>query len=633
MGVRISVGIAADSNKEVEWITALLESSDYILEKVELKDIPQVSLSKEPDLIILGDQNEMNALEMCKALKDSVMMQDVPIVIVGAKLSTNFKINALESGAIDCFEKPFVEEEILARIKRYIKLHAQFKQANNRNSILREQFSNTFEHAAAGITHVEIESGRFLKVNKTMAKYLGYSVEELQAKTIHDVTHPNYTESDERHLKELKAGKISSYSKDKRYVRKDGSLMWGRVTVSLTNYNNVSLKNHMVAVVVDISARKTVEEINYKLYGVIERSRNIIMITNKWGQIEYINPAFQKVTGYRDTELAGKLPRVLQERFNEQEKHKKVWNTITSGKSWKGEFKDHKKNGEEFWQHISIDPITNDGGQTTNYILIAEDITDEMNMLNELKCAKQRAEESDRMKTAFLASISHEIRTPLNSIVGFSDLIATTSDDPEHKEYAEIIKTQNELLLQLINDMLDYSKLEAGGLELKHTEFDMSHILQEMKTIFLPKCSANVNLHLTMPVEGMLMLCSDKNKIQQILINLLSNAIKFTKAGHIKFGCELVGRKYLRMFVHDTGIGISKERQEEVFTRFTKVDSFSQGTGLGLTIVKYVVDMFGGSVELNSDLGKGTKIGVTIPVEQPHDHLRTNKLRGKRKVV
>ena len=198
----------------------------------------------------------------------------------------------------------------------------------------------------------------------------------------------------------------------------------------------------------------------------------------------------------------------------------------------------------------------------------------------QLVVARERAEESDMLKSAFLANMSHEIRTPLNAIVGFSGILAETEEEQEKREYISIIENNNTLLLQLIGDILDLSKIEAGTLEFNFSDFDLNDLMHEKESIFLMKVPEGVDLVFE-PGLDECQFHSDRNRLSQLLINLLTNASKFTRQGSIRFGYKVRGSQ-LYFYVTDTGCGISAEGQKLVFERFVKLNSFKQGTGLGL---------------------------------------------------
>ena len=239
-------------------------------------------------------------------------------------------------------------------------------------------------------------------------------------------------------------------------------------------------------------------------------------------------------------------------------------------------------------------------------------ITNRKKMEQELTTAKDRAEESNRLKSAFLANMSHEIRTPLNAIVGFSGILASTEEEQEKQEYVSIIENNNTLLLQLISDILDLSKIEAGTLDFKYSNVNLNALMKELESgLQLRVKSDAVKLEFVEPTETCIA-HTEKNRLSQLMINLATNAIKFTQKGSIRFGYEQRGEE-LYFYVADTGCGIPKDKQQNIFGRFVKLNSFEQGTGLGLSICQTLVEHMGGSIGVNSEEGKGSTFWFTLP--------------------
>ena len=240
------------------------------------------------------------------------------------------------------------------------------------------------------------------------------------------------------------------------------------------------------------------------------------------------------------------------------------------------------------------------------------DITNRKKKEQELTTAKELAEESNRLKSAFLANMSHEIRTPLNAIVGFSGILASTEEEEEKQEYVSIIENNNTLLLQLISDILDLSKIEAGTLELNYSNIELNELMRELERGFLLRVKTDaVKLEFVEPA-GPCMAYTEKNRLSQLMINLVTNAIKFTEKGSIRFGYEMRENE-LYFYVTDTGCGIPKDKQQNIFGRFVKLNSFAQGTGLGLSICKTLMDHMGGRIGVESEEGKGSTFWFTLP--------------------
>ncbi|HJF69417.1 MAG TPA: PAS domain S-box protein [Butyricimonas virosa] len=242
-------------------------------------------------------------------------------------------------------------------------------------------------------------------------------------------------------------------------------------------------------------------------------------------------------------------------------------------------------------------------------ICINYDITELKETEAKLIKAKDKAEESDRLKSAFLANMSHEIRTPLNAIVGFSNLLAYAQEESERAQYIGIVEENNELLLQLISDILDLSKIEAGTFEFVYDRVDVCQLCEDVVTSLRVKVPAGVDLCIA-PNLPECWVYSDKNRLRQVISNFVNNAFKFTSSGKITVGYMLRDGE-VEISVTDTGVGIEEEKQKQIFDRFVKLNSFAHGTGLGLSICKSIVEQVGGRIGVNSELGKGSRFWFT----------------------
>ena len=272
-----------------------------------------------------------------------------------------------------------------------------------------------------------------------------------------------------------------------------------------------------------------------------------------------------------------------------------------------------RENGKYTWTSINVmvrDYRPQDG--IIEMLCINYDITPLKETEQKLIIARDKAEELDRLKSAFLANMSHEIRTPLNAIVGFSSLLAETDSRNERQEYIKIVQENNELLLQLISDILDLSKIEAGTFNFVYTNVDVNETCAEIIKSMSMKVSKGVELIFEEPFPECY-IYTDKNRFTQVISNFINNALKFTQQGSITLGYEQVSHQKIKFYVRDTGMGIPEEKQQSVFERFVKLNTFVQGTGLGLSICKSIVSQMGGKIGVDSTEGVGSCFWFTHP--------------------
>ena len=272
-----------------------------------------------------------------------------------------------------------------------------------------------------------------------------------------------------------------------------------------------------------------------------------------------------------------------------------------------------RENGKYTWTSINVmvrDYRPQDG--IIEMLCINYDITPLKETEQKLIIARDKAEELDRLKSAVLANMSHEIRTPLNAIVGFSSLLAETDSRSERQEYIKIVQENNELLLQLISDILDLSKIEAGTFNFVYTNVDVNETCAEIIKSISMKVSKGVELIFEEPFPECY-IYTDKNRFTQVISNFINNALKFTQQGSITLGYEQVSHQKIKFYVRDTGMGIPEEKQKSVFERFVKLNTFVQGTGLGLSICKSIVSQMGGEIGVDSTEGIGSCFWFTHP--------------------
>jgi len=358
-----------------------------------------------------------------------------------------------------------------------------------------------------------------------------------------------------------------------------------------------------------------------KLSRATENSPASVVITDKDGTIEYVNPTFCDVTGYTSEEAIGNNPRVLKSGNLPESFYKELWDTILSGNAWRGEFINKRKNNEDFWESASISPITNNDGQITHFVAVKQDITERKRMEQEILLAKEKAEEGTQAKSDFLANMSHEIRTPMNAVIGMAHLALKTELTTKQRDYLNKIQSSANSLLGIINDILDFSKIEAGKLDMESTDFNLDDVLENLANLVTVKAREKAELEVLFAVDQEVprFLVGDPLRLGQILINLTNNAIKFTESGEIVVSAELLkqneDRVTLKFSVSDTGIGLSEAQVSKLFQAFTQADTSTTrkfgGTGLGLTICKRLVEMMDGEIRVESEPGRGSTFSFT----------------------
>ncbi len=363
----------------------------------------------------------------------------------------------------------------------------------------------------------------------------------------------------------------------------------------------------------------------YKLLmQAVEQSANSVVITDTGGNIVYVNKKFLDVSGYSRDEVIGKNTSFLKSGKQDKHFYKDLWNKISTGKQWQGQFHNIKKNGEYFWEYVTITPVFDDYGKITHYLAIKEDITKRKEAEEALAKAQEEIVNTYKSKLEFLSVMSHEIRTPLNAIIGVSDLLMSEGVSDEQHESLEALNFSVDNLLTLIDDILDYSKFEAGKLELENIPYNIKNTILKIIETWKPKANEK-GIIIKSVFEGIPEndIFGDPGRMAQILNNLISNAIKFTFEGSVTVGAKAkkISKKEidLEIFVKDTGIGISKTKQKELFKPFSQggadVSRKFGGSGLGLAIVKKIIELHGGTITVDSEENQGSLFLIKLKTE------------------
>ncbi|EAT58970.1 hybrid sensor histidine kinase/response regulator [Chlorobium ferrooxidans] len=542
--------------------------------------------------------------KMANIMKSGVEESDVVRVLIQG--GPRFRWFQLSGKRVFIKEKPFLigvgTDVTEHKMKEDEALH-------NSEERLRKLFD---EHSAVKLV-LDPLTGNIIDANHAAAAFYGWSIDELCRKHIREVdTHP---EEELKHL--LEQDRVSEKNQFPfQHRRADGSLR--DVEVFSSNIN-VGGRELLYAIVHDVTERRAAERELQKLSVAMQQSHAIVVITDLKGDIEYVNPAFTIASGYSQEEVIGKNPRILQSGTMQQSVYEELWGTILAGGVWKGEMYNRRKNGEFYWESAVISPVLNEEGVITNFVAIKEDITEKKKLWSELIAAKEHAEESDRLKTAFLANISHEIRTPMNGIVGLSEILKDPDLSKEEQSlYIDLIDQSCQRLLYLINDIIDISRIEAGKTNVKISRTPVNTTLRDLHAFFKPLAEQKgLRLSCTTGLsDSESVIETDSTKLTQILTNLLQNALKFTREGHIDFGYAR-NKNTLEFYVADSGIGISPDMQTKIFERFRQADNSLtrnyEGAGLGLSISQAYIEMLGGLISVKSTEGKGSEFIFTLP--------------------
>ena len=489
-----------------------------------------------------------------------------------------------------------------------------------------QRYEMAMEAADLGIWDYMVGTGKTYYSRKWKS-ILGYYPDELpdDYSVWEDLLHPEDKDRMVLFINNFLNSDLRIYEAEFRLRHKNGNYIWIRSRgTALRDENGKAIR--ILGTHRDITEAKKSESEFKKLYQAIMQSPISVVITDKDGYIEFFNPAFCKITGWKDQEILGKKPSILKSGFQPASFYEKLWKTISSGNEWQGEFKNRKKNGEYYWELASISPIKNNFGTITHYVKIAENISYLKKIEKDLKKAKQDAEIANNYKNHFLANMSHEIRTPINTIIGFSELIKNENITSQKRfKYTGIIEENSQSLLRLIDDIIDIAKIEANELKIKKEACSLGELFAELELTYSNflkrRQKQNIDLIFQIPEEAHHdVIFTDPYRLKQIINNLFTNALTYTERGHIEIGYSIINDNKLQFFVSDTGSGIPAGQIRNIFKRFTQVEettnSATRGSGLGLSICKDLAILLGGEISVKSIEGEGSIFFVTLPYDK-----------------
>jgi PAS domain S-box-containing protein len=494
------------------------------------------------------------------------------------------------------------------------------KQAEDTLKESEERFRKLFEDSPFSMVMTD-QQLRILKANNSFCRMTGYEEGELLDSTFRKFTPSEQAEKDEENIKMLISRESSVYQTEKPYIRKDGTTIWGMTTISTVRDNKGEIK-FFLAMIEDITSKREASEELEKSFSLlratIESTADGILVVNSFGKVVLYNKKFVEMWRIPEEIMKTREDKALLDYVRKQLKDPEMFINVV-----KNLYSDNHEitydslefiDGRHF-ERYSQPQIINE--KSVGRVWSFRDVTERKKAENELVEAKEKAEESDRLKTAFLHNVSHEIRTPMNAIIGFTTLLNERgTTEQERQQFTGIITQSSNQLLSIINDIVDIANIESGQVKVNLSRINLNSCMKGLLEQFsYSKNNISMGLHLDLSDEQSY-LVTDETKMIQILSNLINNALKFTQEGRIDFGYRVLN-DYVEFFVSDTGIGITAEHQSKIFKRFFQVDVGGTrqygGTGLGLSICEAYVILLGGEIHVVSEPGKGSRFVFTLP--------------------
>ncbi|MDJ1182881.1 PAS domain S-box protein [Roseofilum casamattae] len=490
------------------------------------------------------------------------------------------------------------------------------------------QLEDFFDNANDLIQSVLLEDGRFEYVNHAWQQALGYSEAEVAELTIFDLLHPSYHQHCIGLIGEMRQGKTCQLerieliflTKYGREIRLEGS-----VNCRLENGLPVATR----AIFRDVTERHNLIQELVSFKQALDRSA-IVAITDTEGIITYVNDRFCTISGYTKDELLGQTHQIINSGYHPSSFFQDLWETISSGKIWRGEICNKAKDGRLYWVDSTLVPFTDSQGKPFQYLAIRVDISDRKRYEEELQQTNIKLARATKLKDQFLANMSHELRTPLNAVLGMTEALqegAYGTLNAQQNKALSVVTQSGMHLLELINDILDLAKIESGQVELEYSPSNIEALCQN-SLVFIKQQAHRKQIQTQIQIPPNLPnVMLDERRIRQSLINLLNNAVKFTaEGGSIVLQVNLESDRneathqtsyWLKFTAIDTGIGISQENLQKLFQPFVQVDSALNrsysGTGLGLSLVKRIVELHGGTLGVSSQEGVGSQFWFALP--------------------
>lgn len=585
------------------------------------QSVSSIELVNESPNIFIFDYNQLNKYGVALnklPLGATIINQPVTfwvkhktVILISLIISLTLLVIVIGlSGNI--LKRQKIEKQLKNQNSDILKLNRDLLTAKLKAEVGEQKFKQLFYGHTAVKLLICAKTGQIYDANSAATVFYGWNLAELKQMNINKINTLSFSEIKNEMEKATKNGNTYFNFKHRKASGNISDVEVFSCSIAISG------KQYLYSIIHDVSEKKKQEHKIRLLSRSVEQSPVATLITNREGIIEYVNPAFTKISGYSYNEAIGQNPRILKSEETPNHVYHNLWKTITSGETWIDEIQNKKASGTSYWVNTAISPIY-DNNKLTNFVAVSEDITEKRRVIQDLVVAKEKAQESDRLKSAFLANMSHEIRTPMNGILGFADLLKKQElSGKKQQKYIQIIEKSGARMLNLINDIVSISKIESGIMDIYLSETNINNKLQFIYDLLkLEADNKKLELSFTCALtEKDAIIKTDSEKFYGIISNLVKNAIKYTDTGIIEFGYTKKGEE-LEFYVKDTGIGIPKEKHEVIFERFIQGDvtdkETQQGVGLGLAISKSYTEMLGGKIWLVSEEAKGSTFFFTLP--------------------
>ena len=610
-----------------QFTTALLSRAVRDLGLVETaangrEALQRLETAPLPDLILLDAlMPELSGFEVCAQLKANPRLADIPIIFVTGQSDQETEIQALSIGAVDFISKPITLPVVKARVHTQLTL---LEQKHSLKTRIAEQSSeiDLLLNSISDPVWIKNLAGAYITANPATLRAFELSVEEVIGYKASDLFPSKVAQQSETEDQEIiRTGKQRTFDLETCSPSSGQVIHWEITKTPVKNSNGES--TGILAIARDVTLRKKTEHRLAMLSLAVEQNPNTIIITDSKTDIEYVNAAFVRTSGYSSAEAIGQKAGFYRSGKTPAITFPEIKAALIAGEAWKGCFYNQTRDGTELINIAHVSPIRNAEGEVTHFLSIQEDITEHERLTAEIsqtRAAQQIAEAASEAKSTFLANMSHEIRTPMNAIIGLTHLLRDDSPTPSQENKLNKIAAAAKHLLGIINDILDISKIEAGRMEMASIDFSMAEVMNNVYGQVAERVNTKGLCFTTSIATLPPVLHGDAMRLTQILLNFIGNAVKFTPSGSISLTGKIEEESedgfLVRFTIEDTGIGIHADHLPRMFQAFEQADNSTSrkfgGTGLGLRINRHLAQMMGGEVGVSSTPDAGSCFWATL---------------------